>query len=702
MAKKLHGPSQKEFSMFSSFSNFNREILSQARKEALLLKHDFIGSEHILLALCRFPDSPAGEIFSNLVNSPNPLKRISEEVESLMPLYKVMPGDGRDEGEVVPFSPEGKNTLERSAEIAIEEGRSEIGPEHLLLSILRGPSSIAKIALEHLGVTWEKVEIRRQHPEIKPAYHSSPARMGCSAGRRISEYILVEKIGEGGFGEVWKAKHHIFSEQLAAIKILKDRGRKNLEKEGLIQNKLYHLLKNKGLEFGMVELKGFDPYGEPPYLIMEYVEGLSLRKYLQKKKRLPLSSVISVFEKILDVLEVAHSYGLVHGDLKPENILVAPLEEIKLVDFGVARSLEKGFLEKGSREKENLHPSLGSSSALAMEGTLQYMAPEQKQAQPPTPRSDIYSLGILLYEMLLGELPQGGETPRTFLPHLPEFIDDVYKQCYTHKNLRFADGRALKKQWILEKRIWELKEQVLQKGERVQEPCSYPLPKDLILPDQAFVCPQCGQRISAENTFMFCIPQDRFTCSGCGYRAPLEDFFPSGMPSYATTLLKQPGQRERIPLKKPSPNLAKGQKSPEGKRQEGGASRPAGLAIRGLAFCIDGIVLMLLFPFFLFSLFSALETVPSLSAVMALSWVFCSLYFILLTSAFGGTIGKLSLGLKVVDKDGKKLHLGDSIIRFIGYFFSLFLFGFGFYIIFFHPQKRGLHDYFGYSWVIRE
>src|SRR3569623_870235 len=132
--------------------------------------------------------------------------------------------------------------------------------------------------------------------------------------QRVSEYILVEKIGGGTFGEVWKAHHHVWTDQLVAIKIPTDpQYVKNLQREGAAIHGLQHP--------NIVRAMGFDPYADPPYLVMEYVPGASLRPVI-KRREVTVEQAVQTMKQVLAGLGYAHDQGLLHRDVKPENILL--------------------------------------------------------------------------------------------------------------------------------------------------------------------------------------------------------------------------------------------------------------------------------------------------------------------------------------------------------------------------------------------
>src|SRR3954469_6620226 len=160
--------------------------------------------------------------------------------------------------------------------------------------------------------------------------------------QRISEYVLVEKIGGGTFGEVWKAYHHVWTDQLVAIKIPTDPMYvRNLQTEGAAIHGLIHP--------NIVRAMGFDPYADPPYLIMEYVPGTNLRTLINQKSLNP-DQAVQILQQVLAGLAYAHKNNIIHRDIKPENILVHEramtegfgLEgAVKVTDFGLGQAATK-------------------------------------------------------------------------------------------------------------------------------------------------------------------------------------------------------------------------------------------------------------------------------------------------------------------------------------------------------------------------
>lgn len=161
------------------------------------------------------------------------------------------------------------------------------------------------------------------------------------------------------------------------------------------------------------------------YAVIEWAHGTSVRKMLDMHGKLPIEQGVAIALNICDALQYIHAQGIAHLDLKPENVIVAPDDQIKIVDFGIARELRKGLSV--------------SFLAKAM-GTPDYASPEQLKRKTADERSDIYSLGLILYEMLAGEIPFCGtasaialelrsaidpEPPSEIDPEIPPFLDGI-------------------------------------------------------------------------------------------------------------------------------------------------------------------------------------------------------------------------------------------------------------------------------------
>jgi serine/threonine protein kinase len=257
--------------------------------------------------------------------------------------------------------------------------------------------------------------------------------------QRISEYILEAKLGGGAFGEVWRAHHHVWADQFVALKIPTDPAYvRHLQQEGAAIHGLIHP--------NIVRAIGFDPYGDPPYLTMEYVPGTSLRPLIKDKKLTP-PDAIAIMRQVLAGLQYAHERGLVHRDLKPENILVheRALRDgfgvegvIKIADFGLgkAAAATNAALASSIAYSGSMNDAAGREIA----GTLDYMAPEQRSGGAVDQRADLYACGVVLYEMLTGEKPAGTEVPSDLNSASPKLLDEVFRRSYSRLEKRYASA----------------------------------------------------------------------------------------------------------------------------------------------------------------------------------------------------------------------------------------------------------------------
>jgi serine/threonine-protein kinase len=204
-------------------------------------------------------------------------------------------------------------------------------------------------------------------------------------------YQIIEELGKGGMGKVYKAVDTRINEKIA-LKLIKPEissDKKTLERFGnelKLARKITH--KNVGKMFDINEEQGTH------YITMEYVSGQDLKGFIRQSGQMGIGTAISIAKQICEGLSEAHKVGVVHRDLKPNNIMIDREGEVRIMDFGIARSLkEKGITGAG-----------------VMIGTPEYMSPEQAEAKEVDQRADIYSLGVILYEMVTGRVPFEGDT----------------------------------------------------------------------------------------------------------------------------------------------------------------------------------------------------------------------------------------------------------------------------------------------------
>jgi serine/threonine-protein kinase len=211
-------------------------------------------------------------------------------------------------------------------------------------------------------------------------------------GQRVARYLILEKIGAGGMGVVYRARDERL-ERDVALKVLPpgifrdEAARKRFRKEALALSKLNHP--------NIATIHDFDSQDGVDFLVMEFITGTTLSHKL-RSDGLSEKEVLSLGLQIASALEEAHEHGIVHRDLKPSNIFLTPKNQIKILDFGLAVLL---------KPEEAADVTLSDSDVTGISGTLPYMAPEQLLGKPADTRSDIYSVGTVLFEMATGSRP---------------------------------------------------------------------------------------------------------------------------------------------------------------------------------------------------------------------------------------------------------------------------------------------------------
>ena len=206
-------------------------------------------------------------------------------------------------------------------------------------------------------------------------------------------YLLGEMIGTGGMADVYIAQDQRLSREVA-VKIL----RSDLAKDPAFVSRFRKEAKAAaGLNHpGIVAV--YDSGEEPaPYIVMELVTGHTLRQLIHQGERVELNRALTIVEQVLVALEYSHQRNIVHRDIKPANVMITDTGDVKVMDFGIARAMD------------DLGATLTSTWNVV--GTAQYLSPEQAVGEPADARSDIYSTGCLLFELLTGQPPFTGETP---------------------------------------------------------------------------------------------------------------------------------------------------------------------------------------------------------------------------------------------------------------------------------------------------
>ncbi len=233
-------------------------------------------------------------------------------------------------------------------------------------------------------------------------------------------YEIIELIGSGGMANVYKALCHRLN-RYDAVKIMRDETAANTElrRRFRAESQAVAMFSHPNI----VSVYDVSHSDDVEYIVMELIDGITLKQYLQKKSVLDPSEVLDFTIQTAKALEHAHSKGIIHRDIKPQNIMLLKDGMIKVADFGIA-SLENTI-------EENNGETVGS---------VHYIAPEQARGEAPDARSDIYSLGIVMYEMLTGKLPYVGNsdvevavkhmntdpvTPRDIVPSIPEELERI-------------------------------------------------------------------------------------------------------------------------------------------------------------------------------------------------------------------------------------------------------------------------------------
>jgi len=245
-------------------------------------------------------------------------------------------------------------------------------------------------------------------------------------GKKILNYKIIRQIGEGGMARVYQAEHVKLGKQVA-IKILnqeiasRENFRKRFESEARIMAELNHSNIVQVLDY--VEIAENNTYA----IIMELLEGESLSDLINKNGALTEQLTYDLMLKILSAFEYAHQKGLVHRDIKPSNIYIMPDKNIKILDFGIAKILD-------------MNMELTSTGMIM--GTPMYMSPEQvKDVKYIDKRSDIYSLGVMIYYMLTGKPPYNSSYEITY-----KIVTEPLPLLHEHKELSYIIQKATKKE----------------------------------------------------------------------------------------------------------------------------------------------------------------------------------------------------------------------------------------------------------------
>jgi serine/threonine-protein kinase len=245
---------------------------------------------------------------------------------------------------------------------------------------------------------------------------------GSSAGRVLNNrYALIAVVGGGGMAQVYKARDNILG-RIVAVKLLREQFTTDeqfvarFRREAQAAANLTHP--------NIVNVYDVGQDGDLQFIVMEFINGQSLKEYISRNAPLPVGQAVSIAAQILAGLEYAHRSGLIHRDIKPQNVLITNDGGVKVTDFGIAKSVS----------------DLGLTEAGQALGTAHYFSPEQARGERVVPQSDIYAVGVTLYEMLTGKLPFESDnavglaykhisepppSPRTINPSIPARLEAV-------------------------------------------------------------------------------------------------------------------------------------------------------------------------------------------------------------------------------------------------------------------------------------